>query len=63
MKSRKAVSTQYALQAHCLGTSLLTAGIFFLLSVVWLEAVNVMQHCADLREMSGVKPAEFYSKV
>lgn len=30
--------------------------------MVWLEAVNVMQHCAGLREMSGVKPAKFYSK-
>lgn len=45
-----------------LGRSLLTEGIIFLLSVVWLEAANVMQPYAGLREMSGVKPAKFYSK-
>lgn len=39
--------------------SLLTEGIIFLLSIVWLEAVNVTQPCTGLREMSGVKPARF----
>lgn len=42
--------------------SLLTERIIFLLSIVWLEAVNVTQPCTGLREMSGVKPAKFYSK-
>lgn len=41
------------LLAHYLGRSLLTQGVIFLLPMVWLEAVNVMQHCAAWNEWCG----------